>query len=124
MWVSNLKGGAGTMSDPMDEDPRPPDQRTPPPTPSPQVVGEPEEATQEAEVAMVDVAYHAAFEVSEEWSMPRHNTYEHSLCNFMAFAHNRDFVRYKKGTIFSRAQLLEIKPQHVHNWLERRLSTR
>ena len=29
----------------MDEDPRPPDQRTPPPTPSPQVVGEPDEPT-------------------------------------------------------------------------------
>ena len=32
------------MSNFFDEDPRPPDQRTPPPTPSPQVVGEPNEA--------------------------------------------------------------------------------
>ena len=31
------------MSDSMDKDPCPPDQRTPPPTPSPQVVGEPDE---------------------------------------------------------------------------------
>ena len=35
--------GAGTMSDSIDEDPRPPDQRTPPSAPSPQVVGEPDE---------------------------------------------------------------------------------
>ena len=59
----------------FDKDPRPPDQRTPPPTPSPQVVGEPNEAAlAEAELATVDVGFHAAFEVSEEWSMPKHKT--------------------------------------------------
>ena len=57
-----FEGGAGTMSDPMDEDPRPPDQRTPPPTPSPQVVGEPNEAAlAEAELVMVDMGFHATY---------------------------------------------------------------
>ena len=36
---------------------------------------------------------------------------------FMAFSHNRNFICYPKGTIFSREQLLQIKPQHVYNWL-------
>ena len=38
-----FEGGAGTMSDSVDEDPRPPDQRTPPPTLPPEVMGEPDE---------------------------------------------------------------------------------
>ena len=66
------------------------------------------------ELAQVDTAHHAVFEVGNTWSMPRNNTYEHTLCDLMAFAHNRDFTRYPKGTIFTREQLLQFKPQHVH----------
>ena len=35
----------------------------------------------------------------------------------MAFVHNRNFPRYKKGTTFTREKLLQLKPQHIHNWL-------
>jgi len=35
----------------------------------------------------------------------------------MAFVHNQPFERYPKGTIFSQEQLLQIKPEHVYNWL-------
>ena len=51
------------------------------------------------------------------WRMPRHPTYEHHLCRFMTFVHNQPFERYPKGTTFSQEQLLQIKPEHVHNWL-------
>jgi hypothetical protein len=35
----------------------------------------------------------------------------------MAFAHNRDFARYPKDTVFTHAQLLQLQPQHVHDFL-------
>ena len=112
--------------DPMDEryddyldgDQRPPDQRTPPNTPPPQEEGEPGEG--DGDLMQVDKAFHAAFAVNEHWTMPRNDKYEDTLCFCMAFAHNRDFPRYKKGTIFSRKMLEELKPQHIRNWLAQR----
>jgi hypothetical protein len=71
----------------------------------------------EGELAQVNATFHAAFEVGNAWSMPRNTTYEHSLCDLMAFAHHRNFTRYPKNTIFTREQLLQLKPQHVHNWM-------
>jgi hypothetical protein len=109
------------MSDFMHEDPRPPDQRTPPPTPPPQQGGEPvEPAVAEGELAQVDAHFHAAFEVVNAWTIPRNVTYEHSLCNLMAYAHNREFARYPKGTLFTREQLLQLKPQHLRNWMAKK----
>jgi hypothetical protein len=58
-----------------------------------------------------------AFDVDDSWSMPRHSKYEHVLCTFMAFAHNCDFARYPKETVFTHAQLLQLPPQHVHYFL-------
>ena len=102
----------------LDGDPRPPDQRTPPNSPPPEEGGEPNEpGGAEDAVAQVATAAHAAFEVNEVWTMPRHPTYEHPLCRFMAFVHNRPFERYTKGSTFTKEQLLQIKPEHVHNWL-------
>ena len=43
--------------------------------------------------------------------MPRNAKYEDSLC---------DFPRYKKGTIFSRQMLDQLKSQHIRNWLAKR----
>ena len=74
----------------------------------------------EGELAQVDAGHHAAYQIDNEWSMARHSSYENSLCNLMAFAHNRDFRRYPKGRTFSREQLLQLKPQHIHNWLAKR----
>jgi hypothetical protein len=59
----------------------------------------------------------AAFNVDVSWSMPRHPKYESPLCYLMAFAHNRDFPRYPKDTVFTRAQLLQLQPQHIHDFL-------
>ena len=75
-------GGWRSAMDPMDEryddyldgDQRPPDQRTPPNTPPPQVEGG----------AHAAAATGTAFEVNAVWRMPRHPTYEHPLCRFMA----------------------------------------
>ena len=103
------------MSDSVDEDPRPPDERTPPPTPPPLQGGEANEA--EDDLAQVDESFHAAFAVDEQWVIPRHPTYEDPLCFMMAFAHNRNFPRYPKGSKFTREQLLQLQPQHIHNWL-------
>ena len=74
----------------------------------------------EGELAQLDTAHHAAFEVGNAWSIPRNTTYKHSLCNLMAFAHNLSFTCYLKGTIFMREQLLQLKPQHVHNWMAKK----
>ena len=71
----------------------------------------------EGDLAHGDEAYHAAFAVNKQWTMRRHNKYEDSLCYLMAFAHNCPFSHYKKGKIFTREQLLELKPHHIHNWL-------
>ena len=40
--------------------------------------------------------------------------------HLMAFAHSCDFPRYPKGTVFTREQLLELKPQHIHDWLAKK----
>ena len=48
-----------------------------------------------------------AFAVSDSWSMPRNEKYEHYLCHFMGFVHGRS-SRYPKGTVFTRSQLLEL----------------
>ena len=58
-----------------------------------------------------------AFEVNEAWTMSRNPSYEHTLCRFMAYVHNQQFELYPKGTTFSREQLIQIKPEHVHNWM-------
>ena len=103
-------------------DPRAPDQRTPPPTPPPQQGGEADVlgGVAEGELAQVDAGHHAAYQIDNAWSMARHTSYENNLCDLMAFAHNRDFRRYSKGTTFNRDQLLQLKPQHIHNWLAKR----
>ena len=89
---------------------------TPPNTPPPQEEGQPPEpGGAEDAVGQVATAPHASFAVNDVWIMPRHPTYEHPLCRFMAFVHDRPFERYTKGTTFSREQLLQIKPEHVHN---------
>ena len=91
----------------LDGDLRSLDNRTPPNTPPPQVEGG-------AHAAAVTGT---AFEVNAVWRMPRHPTYEHPLCRFIAFVHNQPFERYPKGTAFSQEQLLQIKSEHVYNWL-------
>lgn len=58
----------------------------------------------------------AAYATGDGYTMPQHEKYEHYLCAFMAFIHQRD-VRYPKGTTFTRDQLLEIQPQHIYDWL-------
>ena len=64
----------------------------------------------EGELAQVDAGHHAAYQIDNAWSMARHTSYENNLCDLMAFAHNRDFRRYSKGTTFNRDQLLQLKP--------------
>ena len=80
----------------LDGDPRPPDQRTPLNTPSPQEEGEPGEG--DGDLMQVDEAFHTTFAVNEHRIMPRNAKYEDSLCCCMAFAHNRDFPRYNLNT--------------------------
>ena len=55
--------------------------------------------------------------MNEAWTISRNPLYEHTLCRFMAYVHNQPFERYPKGTTFSREQLIQIKPEHVHNWM-------
>ena len=57
-----------------------------------------------------------AYAANNNWTMPRNEKYEHTLCWFMAFIHGRQ-ERYVKGTLFTREQLLQIQPQHVHDYL-------
>ena len=49
--------------------------------------------------------------------MPRHNGCEGPLCHLIAHAYGREFPWYPKDTLFTKAQLLELHPQHIHNWL-------
>ena len=49
--------------------------------------------------------------------MPRHNNYEGPLCQLMTHAHGPQFPRCSKDTLFTKAQLLELHSQHIHNWL-------
>ena len=82
----------------LDDDPRNLDQRTPPTTPPLQQGGGADEAgAAEGDLAQLDATFHAAFAIDEQWTMPRNNTYENSLCYLMAFVHNCDFPRYKKA---------------------------
>jgi hypothetical protein len=67
----------------------------------------------------VDAPTAFAFAVSDLWSMPRNEKYEHHLCHFMGFVHGRS-SRYPKGTTFTRSQLLELQPRHVHDWLAKK----
>ena len=75
----------------FDGDPLPPNQRTPPNTPPPQVEGEPGEG--DGDLMQVDEAFHATFAVNEHWTMSRKAKNEDSICYCMVFAHNRDFPR-------------------------------
>ena len=102
----------------LDGYPRPSDQRTPLNTPSPQEEGEPGEG--DGDLMQVDEAFHTTFAVNAHWIMPRNAKYEDSICCCMAFAHDRDFPRYKTGTIFLRQMLDQLKPQHIRNWLAQR----
>ena len=78
--------------------PHPPDQHTPSPTPPPHQGGEAgEPGVAEGKLAQVDPTYHAAFEVGNMWSMPRNNTYEHTLYGLMTFAHNCDFAATQRA---------------------------
>ena len=64
----------------LHDNPRPPDQRTPLPTPPPQQEGEADKpGVAEDELAQVDTAHHATFEVGNAWGTPRNNTYEHTV---------------------------------------------
>ena len=77
-WRSAMEETDEGYNEYLNGDPRPPDQRTPPNTPPPQVEGG----------AHAAAATGTAFEVNAVWRMPRHPTYEHPLCRFMAFGHN------------------------------------
>ena len=110
--------GVEERHDYLDGDPRPPDQRSPTNTLPPQEEGEPCEG--DGDLMQVDEAFHAAFAVNEYSTMPRNDKYEDLLCYCMAFAHNHNFPWYKKGTIFSRKMLEQLKPQHTRNWLAQR----
>ena len=70
-WRSAMDEGYGEY---LDGDPRPPDQRTPPNTPSPKEEGEPGEG--DGDLMQVDEAFHATFTVNEHWPMPRNAKYE------------------------------------------------
>lgn len=66
--------------------------------------------------AAANAALPQAFEIDEAWEMPRNAKYEGMLCDLMTFLHGRP-EKYAKGTTFTRDALLQIKPQHIHNWL-------
>ena len=57
-----------------------------------------------------------AFSVDSNWCMPRSKKYEKYLLTLMQFVHGRESP-YQKGTTFTRDQLLELKPEHIHQWL-------
>lgn len=74
-------------------------------------------AASAADGAETTTVTQVAFDVDHAWTMPTNSTYQGPLMYFMAFAHNQEFPNYPKGTVFTRAQLLQIQPQHVHDWL-------
>ena len=91
------------MTDTMNKDPCPPDQRTPRPTPSPQQGGEfNEPGVTEDNLAQVNVVFYGTFAVSKQWFMPSNPNYDSSLYYFMVFFHYCKFPCYPKGIIFTR----------------------
>ena len=70
----------------LNGNPHPPDQRTPPNLRPPQEEGGGAHSPGGAQdVTTAAAAAGTAFEVNVLWRMPRHPTYEHPLCRFMAF---------------------------------------
>lgn len=57
-----------------------------------------------------------AYTANASWSMRRNEKYENYLCHFMGYVHQKG-GRYSKGTTFTREQLLQIRPQHLLDWL-------
>lgn len=60
-----------------------------------------------------------AYELTTQWQMPRNPKYEGSLRAFMTFVHRLQppGTTYPKDTTFTREQLLQIKPQHLRDFL-------
>ena len=58
----------------------------------------------------------SAFHVDEVWTMPRSQKYEPYIRQVMTFVHGRS-PTYPKDTIFTREQLLELKPQHIRDFM-------
>lgn len=56
------------------------------------------------------------YTLHDEWTMPRHETYEYFLRPFFQYVHRRDGP-YPKGTTFSKGQFLQIQPGHVRDYL-------
>ena len=80
---------------------------------------EEEPTAQELEEPAPPAAYaprRSAYQAGDNWIMPMKAKYEGYLCHFMAFIHSLP-ERYPKGTTFTRAQLLQIHPQHILDWL-------
>ena len=82
--------------------------------------GDAEEGVAPGHVAITAAEYNAVAVVDQAWTMPRNTDYEGQLCYLMAFAHQRQFPRYPKNTLFTKDQLLELHPQHIHDWLARK----
>ena len=61
----------------------------------------------------------AAFHIDEEWIMPRNVKYEPYIRHVMTFVHGRN-TTYPLDTIFTRAQLLELKPQHIRDFMAKK----
>lgn len=57
----------------------------------------------------------AAYAIQENWTMPRHETYEGALRHFMAFVHQ--CPPYPKDTMISRPQFIQLQPGHIHDYL-------
>ena len=60
---------------------------------------------------------YTAFALEEAWTQQRHAQYESPLRYLMAFCRDRNFPVYPKNTTFLRDQLLQLRPQHIHDWL-------
>jgi hypothetical protein len=56
------------------------------------------------------------YALQDEWTMPRHETYEYAVHPFFQYVHCRD-APYPKGTTFSKGQFLQIQPGHVRDYL-------
>ena len=57
-----------------------------------------------------------AYAIHENWTMPRHGTYEGALRHFMAFVHQRT-EPYPKDTTFTYEQFMQLQPGHIHDYL-------
>ena len=87
----------------------------PPPLLPPDQSGQNEAATTHVEECNVDA--YTAFALEDGWTQPRHGQYESPLRYLMAFVHGRTFTVYPKGTTFARVQIVQLQPQHIHDWL-------